>query len=60
MRTFDLTPKPQDRIEELTLAVENIERGQMVLLNNQMVVLSKLDTVILMLEQVLQRNKMTH
>lgn len=57
---IDLTPKPAERIEELTLAVENIERGQIVLLNNQMVVLSKLDTVILMLEQVLQRNKMTH
>ena len=50
---IDLTPKPSDRIEELTIAVENIERGQMV-------VLSKLDTVILMLEQILQRNNMTH
>lgn len=50
---FDLTPKPADRIEELTIAVENIERGQMV-------ILSKLDTVIIMLEQILQRNKITH
>ena len=60
MRTFDLTPKPSDRIEELTIAVENIERGQMVLANNQMVILSKMDTVIMMLEQILNRNKITH
>lgn len=50
---YDLTPKPADRIEELTIAVENIERGQMV-------ILSKLDTVIIMLSAILQSKNMTH
>ena len=50
---YDLTPKPADRIEELTVAVENIERAQMVILN-------KLDTVILMLEQIFNSKKLTH
>ena len=53
MKTYDLTPKIADRIEELTVAVENIERCQMV-------VLSKLDTVIMMLSAILNSKKISH
>ncbi len=43
---YDLTPKPADRMDEIE--------------DTQAIILCKLDTIILMLGEILQRNKITN